>query len=259
MTEKYYRIFCETDNQWEYTWSTTIPTVCPVTGGHTITANSQQFLQGEDNLIVKVQEEDPDPGVTKSGGNYATSTIVVDVPAAITAGESTTATKIFPYPISLIDVFFNSTSNMEGDKVEATIGPNTIIGTLTSGIGVGVGITNIIPLSATAMDAIKNGFKVNIWDGTGDGDDCGACTYIDEINDGIKVETGVANAFSSGAYIRIGVPMIQDFTIGAPQTYQLGFNSVGGSAVAENVVGQVKYYNWESSAKKFYLNLEYFY
>lgn len=32
----YYRVWCNTDNQFEYVWSASEPTVCPISGGHSI-------------------------------------------------------------------------------------------------------------------------------------------------------------------------------------------------------------------------------
>ena len=37
-----YRIFCETDNKWEQTWSDVPLTQCPVNAGHTVISNSTQ-------------------------------------------------------------------------------------------------------------------------------------------------------------------------------------------------------------------------
>lgn len=35
-----YRIYCTTDNKWEYIWDTVAPTVCPVSGGHGVNNDS---------------------------------------------------------------------------------------------------------------------------------------------------------------------------------------------------------------------------
>jgi len=39
-----YRIYCTTDNKWEYIWDTSAPTTCPVNGVHTVNANSVSIL-----------------------------------------------------------------------------------------------------------------------------------------------------------------------------------------------------------------------
>lgn len=40
-----FRIYCETDNKWEYIWDTVAPTICPTTSGHTVNSNSVNFIE----------------------------------------------------------------------------------------------------------------------------------------------------------------------------------------------------------------------
>ncbi len=262
MTTKvhYYKIYCQTEAGWQYIWSTTIPTVCPNNNTHTVTSNSTQKLKSLSQDTVKVKEENPPTGTTATGGHFGSTVLVVDVPSAITVGVTTNVTKTFPYPISLIDVSFCSIPEMEGDKVEANIGPQTIIGTTTETVAVGITPATTIGIEVTqdVIDIIQVGYFVYLDDGV-NFNDTNECVYIDTANKRIKVKSATSSTFSSGTLVKMTIKMLNDYEIGPPQLHSIAMNTIGGSYIAENTVGEIVYFNNESSAKKLYVTLEYFY
>jgi hypothetical protein len=54
----YWRIFCQTENDWSYGWSDTPLTVCQNDSGHTVSSDSTQELYLEKNLMTTSLNQD---------------------------------------------------------------------------------------------------------------------------------------------------------------------------------------------------------
>ncbi len=256
-----FQVYCTTENKYYTVWSQTTPTVCPNNSAHSINS-STTIIETISNFDVRILEETIPLNATATGGNYASTCIIIDIPAATIAGEITTSTKSFSYPTGLIDVHFTTTSDMEGDILHADIGLDTIIGTISNDVdigttGVGIGIT----VSSTVIDNIKIGYNVRLFDGVNQ-DELKHVTSIDTANNTINVEQGPLNyAFSASSptYVQMTVEMLQDFTLGPAQTYRLGMSTVGATYIPTDTVGHFRYENWNMAAKRLYVYIEFFY
>ena len=90
-----WRVFCVTDNKYEYVWldeNQGQPTVCPVNTAHTINASLNRIVEVRNPDVIELKEED-----TPTGGHYALGTLIIDCPA----NQITTQTFTFPFPINV--------------------------------------------------------------------------------------------------------------------------------------------------------------
>ena len=92
MSQGYYRIYCDTDDKWEYLFEDVDVgiTQCPTDSGHTVTldhTNPQKLQEIHDT--IKIQEEYAPDGAQRTGGHYKAETMVLDIPAATVQGEET--------------------------------------------------------------------------------------------------------------------------------------------------------------------------
>ena len=256
-----YQVYCTTESKYYTCWKDSVPTVCPNNSGHSINIDSTTIIETVSEQDVHVVEENPPLDYPATGGHYGCKSIIIDVPAATTAGEVTTTTQCFHYPVGLMTVHFTSTADMEGDILHADMGLDTIVGAITQDVPIGSDCVDIgISVSSTVIDYMSLGYNVRLFDGVNQ-DDVDKCYEIDTVNSIIKVDKPTTHEFlaSSPTYVQMTVEMLQNFVIGPPQTYRLGTNATGSSYVPANTLGHFRYENWDMSAKTIYLYLEFFY
>ncbi|QKF94437.1 hypothetical protein QKU48_gp0979 [Fadolivirus algeromassiliense] len=157
-----YRIYCTIDQQWEYVWDTTPPTVCPVNSLHTINANSVSI---EDTIVVVKIDSTDTPYKVKQHSVFCDTTngnIILYLPKATRSTKlhyivKKTATAnivtVTPYGSELIDsaatktlstlnetillqsdgTGWNSTSYYNSLTIENEFKPSTMIATRQKG------------------------------------------------------------------------------------------------------------------------------
>jgi hypothetical protein len=257
-----YQVYCTTESKFYTIWSESEPTVCPNNSGHSINTAATSIIDTVSNNDVKILEEEPPLNYPSTGGHYASTCVILDVPAATIAGEITTATKAFAYATGLIDVHFTTTADMEGDILHADMGLDTIVGVISNDVDIGTtGVEIGVTVSSTVIENVAIGYNIRLFDGVNQ-DECCHIVSIDTENSTINLEQGPLNysfSASSPTYVQATIEMLQDFTLGQAQTYRLGMNTVGSSYVPAGTVGHFRYENWDMSAKKLYVYLEFFY
>lgn len=257
-----YQVYCTTENKYYCVWNDATPTVCPNNADHAIDSNSISIVDTITDTDVNIIEETIPLNYPATGGHYASTCVIIDVPAAEVSGEITTTIKTFPFPTGLIDVHFTTTEDMEGDILHADIGLDTIIGAISNDVSIGAtGVEVGITVSQTVLDNLKVGYNVRLFDGVNQAE-LNKCTAIDLATNTITVENGpYHNTFSASSptYVQMTVEMLQDFTLGHAQTYRLGMNTVGASYIPAYTPGSFSYTNNDMSAKRIYMYLEYFY
>ena len=101
MTEvNYYKIFCTTDNKFEYVWDVVPPNKCPVNAAHTVDTNSVAITRTVSENSVKIQEEE-----TPTGGHFRVETITM----AVAASETKSLDVTWPIPVSILEVILHPT------------------------------------------------------------------------------------------------------------------------------------------------------
>ena len=295
MTTVYkYRIYCNTDNKWEYVWSETAPTTCPTNTAHSVNSTSVSVVETSSTSVVEIKEES-----TPTGGHFSSTTVSFDCPPNTTTGQDTS----WPINISALNVDFITDESQRGDIVEMMVGKNTIIGALagfvnpcstwtsqnyTAGQIVMYDngtktlpytctvdtVSNEAPtdtnywamgfrvaVSSTVVQYTKVGFYLNFFDGV-NSDDMGRVLMVDTVNNYVFMENNPTNSFSpvSPTYVRQTVYQIKDYEIGPPWEREIGASKIGGSHVPKCTKVRIEYTNKSlTDTKRFVGHVEYLY
>jgi hypothetical protein len=249
MTTVYqYRIYCNTEAQWVYTWGTSAPMACPNNTSHDINANSIMAIDSVSSTQVSILAEN---GNLKTGGNFRSSTINF-----VAAQNSTTVhSTSFPIPIALSNVQFHFTEQSVGDMIDCCCSQNTAIGATTADINAGV---TTIPVSQDVITNIMVGFYVNITDGTNN-DQLNRVITINSADNTIIVETATVNSFLTGATIQMSAYNVKDYFINTSQIHRIAYGRIGSRYIPANTVGTITYKNNSNVSKTICIMFEYFY
>lgn len=237
-----YRVYCVTDNRFEYLWSESEPTKCPINTAHTIDRSKTSIIATKSDDSIHVKEES-----TPTGGYFKTETVVMNIDASSTFEQSYS----WPYPISILAVYLVTTSAHEGDNLEISVSPKTTIGTITSNVTAN---DTVITVSDTVIENAAVGHKLYL-----DEDDLGYIISINADTKQVTVTTAAANSFSSGTAVKRTVFYAENYEIGPPWEYIVGESKIGGSYLPANATIYVKYTNNEADSKKFIARLEFLY
>jgi hypothetical protein len=249
-TLNYYRIYCETENQWKYNWSESEPTICPNISYHSVNSNSVSIEDTVSSSIVKIKEE----RIT-TGGFYSSMGIVFDINTTI--NSITESDVSFKHPVNILTVGFTPNESNFNDEITGIIAPNTTIGYITSNSYIGESHINV---SQTVIDNIYIGFSCYLTDGT-NSSGCGVVTNIDKELNSISFGTPLNNSYSlySPTYVQMSIHMLNKFSIGPNHNYKLGQASIGASYIPTGTIGRICYKNVTGGPKKCYFNFEYLY
>ena len=249
-----YRIKCITDAKNEYTGylseDLAPPTTCPTNTAHTIDSGSVVIVDTISKNVVKIQEES-----TETGGNYGTESIVLlgETGPNVTTEKDTS----WPFPISVLDIQYVSTAQNEGDEIDLSVGPNTIVGYLTADGATGA---TGLSVSQTVMDNSMIGYYIDLFNGAST-ESLGRITSMDKVNNKIYCENTPSQSWSSASptYVRQTVYIIHDYTIGPPQRYPIGGGKIGGSYVPTGTIIRAHYHNKSDTPKTLTATIEYLY
>lgn len=242
-----WRVVCQTHGN-VYVWSEIQPTTCPTNTADTIDSADTTIVETRDRNLVEIKEE-----TTPTGGNFACET------RSITANANETSTSIhtWPYPISVLEVYFVSTADNTGDEIELIIGQNTTIGVITAAANSG---NTTLTVSQTVIDYLYKGYYIRITDGTHT-EDLGCVTAIDTVSKIITVQTALVNNYSASTptYIQMTVKPIRNYIIGNPWMYSIGDSKIGGSYIPTGTTISVVYKNNSNTTKNLVTNIEFLY
>jgi hypothetical protein len=246
-----YTFTCTTEATEKSVWrdeDDPVPSKCPDDTSHTIDTTSIRITDTVEETTTTIREE-----LIPTGGHFRAMCKSIDIGANETKIDDNT----WPYNISALAIEFITTSENQGDDLELIVGPDTIIGAITSGVSIS---DNVINVDQTTIDYIDIGFRVNLFDGVNT-EELGHVTSIDKDNKTITTENSSTTAFlaSSPTYVRINVNVIDDYTIGAPGRWIIGEAKIGGSHVKAGISVRIIYKNNTASAKNFTAQLEYLY
>lgn len=115
-----FRIYCLTENNYNYTWDSIEPTKCPNNTEHIIDLNSITVLdEVKSNAVSIIQQKN-------TGEFYRAESRKVIAPVGLSNHDF-----VFPYDISVLTVGIDTKVENKDDIVNVLIAPNTIIGVLT--------------------------------------------------------------------------------------------------------------------------------
>ena len=239
-----YRILCNTENTFVYSWGTTKPTHCPNDPAHTIS-----------DLIVIV-ETISSQNVTineNSDGYFETTHIVMNIPSGAT-GDVYVQDVTWPMDILLWKTLLTPSTDMLGDVINVLASPETAIGTLTATANIG---DSTIVVDSTAIQNIQRGFLVTLDDGVNK-NVCGRCTGIDTVNSTISFQTATSHSFSSGTPVKISVYVLKDIHIVDTNTINMGDKGIKGKTIPAGSILRIQYTNNTALSKTVYWRTEYY-
>lgn len=245
-----YRIYCITEGQNVYEWNTVAPTTCPNNTAHTINPNSISIIDQRAPSVTSIQQE-----TVPTGGWFKTETIVLN--AATGPGVTTSIAKSWPFNISLINLYFQTSDEHTGDAISIYWVEDLEIGSLISDVSVGATTASV---SASVIQNVAIGFNVALNDGT-HSNECGRIIAIDSTQNTITFETATTNSFlaATPTAVEISVSPVDNLIIGPPTVYNIAKNVIGASHIPANQVATSYYTNNTAEQKQLYVNIEYFY
>lgn len=249
MSVNKYRIYCNTESAWTEGYGISAPTKCYTDTSHIVNANSVQVLEEISNSVVVVKEE-----TTPTGQHFASKIITID--ALGPTGTVTVVDHSFPIPINMLNIFYTTCPDHDGDLLSAEVAPDTIIGILSAGVtsGIQTGIT----VSQTVIDNIALGYHIGLNTGV-TSQNLGQCTGIDTNNLMINTEFPTTISYDEGTYVQMSIKMMHDYELTGNERRELGAYKIGSSYVPANTIGRLSYTNNNGLPKKFRFGIEYLY
>jgi hypothetical protein len=243
-----WRVRCVTDNKFEYIWSETEPTGCPIDTGHIIDATKTAVVNKIEENYVKIKEES-----IPTGEHFACETVTVEIEPKNSASKEVS----WPIPIVIYNMTFTTTDDHIGDTFNVDVSPNTVIGAITASSKAG---DTIISVTDTVLENIKIGYQINLTDGK-NLDNLGIIVSIDIINKTITVSSPTIHDFSplEPTYVIMTVNLIKNYEIG-PSGYKIiNRSKIGGTYVPPGTIMELSYNNGGSIPKKIVFQIEYTY
>jgi hypothetical protein len=293
-TVRYYRLWCESDEKYEYVWGQTPPTMCPTNTSHDIDKGSIVVDKTITEKQIKIREE-----IIATGGNFGSETLTIYA----LRNATTSASMMWPFPISALAVEFISENIHRGDTIKLTVGENTITGISLTNAGPAI-ITPWIPqnyvvgqvvqfsatgrvytcirstdnndmpidkahwrhgypiyVSPTVIDNTALGYHMNLFDGRKT-NNLGRVVGINKELRAIYMENPPTNSFLAAGptYVRQSVTPIRHYKISGPWQHVIGSNKIGGSSVPTDVKVTLSYTNNSvDTDKELVGNVEYLY
>ena len=244
----YWRIYCNTESQWTYGYlddTQGTPTTCFTDSSHTVNPDSYQNVSETSLIIphVKIQEE-----YIETGGNYRLEGFKMTCPA----NQVTTKVVTWKTQLSIISSQYVGKSEWEGCIVDAIVGPETIVGTITGNVASGIAI---IPVSLTVIQNAVIGYEFLI-----NSDLIGEICSIDSVNSTVTIGTNTTTSYTSGALAKLQNRTIKNYEMSPTNLlYTLGVNTVGGSPLAPNTPVHVIFNNTTNNEIIFRFQVEYLY
>jgi hypothetical protein len=242
-----YRIWCETEQTYVYTWATETPDKCPNNHEHTIA-----------NLVVAVESRDINTVYIDQlfVGAFQATTVCIDVPE-MTPGDVYIQDVSWPCDVFIWKTQFISTTENTGDDLTIVISPDTPIGVITSPTVIGNKTLNVN--STVFNEAVSNGCEVKLTSG-GVTENLGRIINMNSTTSTIMVEFAPTQVFNAGSVITFGIFQVKDYHLYHPgKEITFGDKGVAKKNLPANTITRCYYKNNNGLAKKLYLEVELYY
>lgn len=225
-----WKIYCSTENAFISYFGSTAPDKCPNDTSHTVSSStgsvSQIRLIGPNYVIAT----DPTP----DRAFYQYTTIPLDVPAN-KEPQILSTTFSYPFDMYIWEMAIAQGSMCIGDKLSVQIGPDTILGLLTSDLNTG---TTGMSCTTTVTNKVARGCEIGITNGV-------TKEYLGRVlsySDGqVVFSTPSSNYYPVGSYVLWSVYPIKDMIIDSTERLVIGAKGLKTKLVPANTPIKIIY------------------
>jgi len=240
-----YSLRCSSESKLVYTWSETLPQVCPNNTNHLIDLSSIKIVDTiVQNAVTIIQSN----GLT--GDNYRVESKKLVIPPNTTLHEDYT----WGYPLAVMTINWFADIEHLGDIINGYISPYTTIGAITSNITLGDTLINVSP---TVLEYINVGYEVNITNGISN-IIMGEVIAIDKVNNTLILSIPATENINAGSYLQMTVHNIYNIHL-VPGITHLASKHIESSFLPKNTVARLQYTNNGNTEKTFIFYFEYMY
>jgi len=241
----YYKIYCDTELQYNYIWSESIPTTCPNNNSHSIDETKTIIVDKIDTNIITVTE--PTEGYFKCGSIEQTI-------LSGNIGDVTVFERSWPFDIMIWLVDLYVTANMVGDMISIVAKPPQIIngiGYLTQSASIG---DTVLYVSQTVLDNMVHGFHIKVGSV-----EVGRCDEIDKQNGCIILSPPLQVDVNQYSVFYPVIYMVHNFKLHIPCIIDFAKKGFKGKPVPKNTAFEIRYTNNSTEQKEVCLRNEYYY
>lgn len=225
MVVYYYRIWCDTENQYVYIWDTREPTTCPNNNSHSIDATKTAIIESVSNdptnvRMVDVDTLDPSLAVTCEEG------FVIDVPAGVTSVSHS-----FSYPFKIDILGAECYANWSGvdrlDKYRVVIIPATDpdVGAVIANANVN---DTVLTVESNAMANVGLNYFIKL------GADENEYRVVGKGTNTLTLASGLQQSLTAPVGIKIRIPFVIDRYIYPNEFNTIGEWTEGGKSIPAN-------------------------
>jgi hypothetical protein len=157
----------------------------------------------------------------------------------------------WPYPVGVLDCNIQTTAADIGNTVQGVVGPNTVMGILTSDAGAS---SAVLSVSSTVIENVHIGLECVL-----DGELIGEIIGIDAAASTVTIDPPLSQSFTAGILVGGQRRIIKNFNLGYVQGCSIGSSKIGASYIPVGVTTRVTYTNNSPDEKTFNFNIEYLY
>jgi hypothetical protein len=222
--------------------SSETPHQCFNGSAHEINEGSFQLINQTFLSTVKLLEEE-----IPTGGFFRSEGFALVVPA----NSSEDLLVSWPYAVGVLDCNIQTTAADTGNMVQGVVGPNTVVGMLTSNADAS---SEILAVSSTVISNVHIGMECVLG-----GELVGEIVGIDGAVGTITINPPLTQPFTTGTLVGVQRRIIKNFNLGYIQGCAVGSSKIGASYIPAGVATRVTYINNTPNEKTFNFNIEYLY
>lgn len=245
-TVYYYKIWCVTENDYIFKWTTEPLTECPNDAGHTVDLNSVILVNTISENIVEIKQP--------TDGYFMVEDYEFVIPSG-TPGNVSTIDYTMDDTILLWVTSFDCTAETFGDKFDVIVNPDTTIGVLTTTVNVSDTVLNV---NSTATANAVRGMYLTLDNGV-DTQNVGKIMNIDADAGTLTVKTPSTFTFAPGSLVKLNFYMAKNIVLNSLNKQNAGEKGFSGKEIPVGTVLRMNYTNNNGLAKTFVWKFGYYF
>lgn len=239
-----YRIFCNTEQVYVYSWGTSAPIACPNNNTHSVDMNSISITDtiAQNNVTV-----------VQISGDLNSYFRVESKIESIPANSIGTFEYTWPYNIGILTINWTCGEIHRGDTISAYVAPDTVVGVITQNINQG---DTVIHVSPTVLANVNRGFMVTVTNGT-QTLNLGECYLVNKAAGTISCTTPASTPLSAWSYVQMTINNFKNIHLTEPRTWSFANKHLGSSFIPANTIVKFVYKNNSNTEKTFSFYVEY--